>query len=416
MTYEKFSRKQLLSLFWWKTKKHGGRDAILCDGSVRSGKTLSMAVGFVLWSMSEYDHQVFAICGKTIESLRRNVILHLPKWMEGLCTIRERRSENKLVISAHGRENTYFLFGGKDEGSAALIQGMTLAGVLFDEVALMPRSFVEQALARCSVKGSKFWFNCNPEGPGHWFYLEWVKRCADKNALHLHFTMDDNLSLPPEIRNRYESLYSGVFYDRYILGLWVLAEGRIYDMFRKEKHVASSPPGACGQYYISMDYGTQNPTAMQLWGKCGNTWYALREYYYSGRERKKQLTDEEYYTALENLAGPLPIRGVIVDPSAASMIACIRNHGRFLVFPADNAVLDGIRVTANALQSGKIKICESCENTVREFDEYVWDEKAAGRGEDKPLKINDHAMDAMRYFCMEVFGRHSPQFVSIGGK
>ena len=331
-------------------------------------------------------------------------------------TLRWRRSDKILEVRRGTATNFFEVFGGKDESSAALIQGRTLAGVLLDEVALMPRSFVEQALARCSVEGAKMWFSCNPGSPQHWFYLEWIKRHEEHNALYLHFTMQDNPGLSNKIIERYESMFSGVFYDRYIRGLWVLAEGRIYDMFRKEKHVSASPPGACVLYYISMDYGTQNPTAMQLWGKYGNTWYALREYYYSGRERKKQLTDEEYYTALENLAGPLPIRGVIVDPSAASMIACIRNHGRFLVFPADNAVLDGIRVTANALQDGKIKICKGCENTIREFDEYVWDEKAADRGEDRPLKINDHAMDAMRYFCMEVFGRHSPQFVSIGGK
>ena len=130
---------------WWQMKTLRERDAIICDGSIRSGKTISMTVGFVLWSMSQFDGQVFAICGKTIESLRRNVILHMPQWLEGIFSVQERRSENRVTITGLGRQNTYFLFGGKDEGSAALIQGMTLAGVLFDEVALMPRSFVEQA-------------------------------------------------------------------------------------------------------------------------------------------------------------------------------------------------------------------------------------------------------------------------------
>ena len=393
-------------------------DAIICDGAVRSGKTSIMMWAFVGWAMREFSGQRFGVCGKTVDSASKNIVVPFISMSlaKERYVLRWRRSDKILEVRRGAAINFFEVFGGKDESSAALIQGRTLAGVLLDEVALMPRSFVEQALARCSVEGAKMWFSCNPGSPQHWFYLEWIKRREEHNALYLHFTMQDNPGLSNKIIERYESMFSGVFYDRYIRGLWVLAEGRIYDMFRKERHVAASPPGACGLYYISMDYGTQNPTAMQLWGKHGGVWYALREYYYSGRERKKQLTDEEYYTALENLAGPLPIRGVIVDPSAASMIACIRNHGRFLVFPADNAVLDGIRVTANALRSGKIKICESCENTVREFEAYVWDEKAAGRGEDKPLKINDHAMDAMRYFCMEVFGRHSPQFVSIGGK
>lgn len=403
MIYQRLSKRQLLAMTWWRRPAFHGLDAIICDGSVRSGKTLCMADGFLLWSMHTFDGQKFAICGKTIESLRRNVILNLQDWMGGILDIQEKRAENKLVITYRGKTNTYFLFGGRDESSYTLIQGITLAGVLLDEVALMPRSFVEQALARCSVSGSKFWFNCNPEGPEHWFYQEWIKKCRERRALHLHFTMEDNLALDKEVRERYERMYSGVFYDRYIRGLWVVAEGRIYDMFDKSKHVVVAPPGPCTQYYISMDYGTQNPTAMLLWGKCSGVWYLIKEYYYNGREKRVQKTDEEYYNDLMALVGDLPIHAVIADPSAASMIACIRQHGRFFVKPADNAVLDGIRVTATALSTGKIKICKCCTSTLLEIEGYVWDDKAAQRGEDKPLKIKDHTMDAMRYFCMDVF-------------
>lgn len=402
MIYQRLSKRQLLAMTWWMRPAFRDLDAIICDGSVRSGKTLCMADGFLLWSMHTFNGQKFAICGKTIEGLRRNVILNLQDWMGGVLTIQEKRAENKLVVTYKGKTNTYFLFGGRDESSYTLIQGMTLAGVLLDEVALMPRSFVEQALARCSVPGSKFWFNCNPEGPEHWFFQEWVKKCKERKALHLHFTMADNLALDKEVRERYERMYSGIFYDRYIRGEWCVAEGRIYDMFDKSKHVVSAPPEVCTQYYISMDYGTQNPTAMLLWGKSDGAWYLVKEYYYNGRAKRAQKTDEEYYNELDKLAGDLAIHTVIVDPSAASMIACIRRHGRFFVAPADNAVLDGIRVTATALSTGKIKICECCTNTLAEIEEYVWDDKAAQRGEDKPLKINDHAMDAMRYFCMRV--------------
>lgn len=167
MKYQRFSPRQTLTLTWWKRPEFADYDGILCDGSIRSGKTVSMAVGFILWSMYSFNNESFAICGRTIESLRRNVIVHFPSWLEGLFKVTERRAENKLIISVGGRSNTYYLFGGRDESSYTLVQGMTLAGVLFDEVALMPRSFVEQALARCSVAGSKFWFNCNPEGPMH---------------------------------------------------------------------------------------------------------------------------------------------------------------------------------------------------------------------------------------------------------
>ena len=235
MIYSKFSKRQLMAMLWWQQKRYKDRDAIIADGSIRSGKTVSMTDGFVLWSMTCFNHQAFAICGKTIESLRRNVVLPLRDWLPGDFTIVEKRNENRLIISTpDGRENSYHLFGGRDESSYMLIQGMTLAGVMFDEVALMPRSFVEQACARCSVPGSKYWFNCNPSSPEHWFYKEWVKKHKEKNALRLHFTMDDNLALDASIKARYESMYSGVFYQRYIKGLWVLAEGVIYQAFTTE--------------------------------------------------------------------------------------------------------------------------------------------------------------------------------------
>lgn len=305
-----------------------------------------MAIGFIMWSMASFDKQNFAICGRTIEALRRNVIVHIPTWLEGMFEVTERRSENKMVVTIGNRSNTYYLFGGRDESSYTLIQGITLAGVLFDEVALMPRSFVEQAMARCSVSGSKFWFNCNPESPGHWFYKEWIRKAAERNMLYLHFTMDDNLSLDEKIKARYEGMYSGVFYDRYIRGLWTVAEGLIYTMFNKDYHVVPSVPRDYEEYLISCDYGTLNPTSAGLWGLCEGKWYRVREYYYDGRKERYQRTDEEHYAAIEELAGDLSIRKIIVDPSAASFIEVIRRHDRFMVEQASNRVLDGIRDVA----------------------------------------------------------------------
>ena len=380
--------------------KYQNKDGIICDGSIRSGKTVSMTIGFILWSMTRFNHQSFAICGRTIEALRRNVIVHIPTWLEGLFKVTERRAENKLIISVGGRANTYYLFGGRDESSYTLIQGITLAGVLFDEVALMPRSFVEQAMARCSVSGSKFWFNCNPESPGHWFYKEWITRRVSRNMLYLHFTMDDNLSLDKKIKERYEGMYTGVFYDRYIKGLWTVAEGLIYSMFNKTYHVVPSIPREYEEYYISCDYGTLNPTSAGLWGLCRGKWYRIREYYYDGRKEQRQRTDEEHYEAIETLAGDLSIRKLIVDPSAASFIEVIRRHDRFIVEQASNRVLDGIRDVATHLNAGDILICDCCEDCIREFGLYRWDEKAA---EDRPLKTDDHAMDDVRYFVRAAF-------------
>ncbi|MFQ7027183.1 MAG: PBSX family phage terminase large subunit [Acutalibacteraceae bacterium] len=406
MKYAVFSPRSLLTMTWWQTERYKDKDAIICDGSIRSSKTVSMSIGFILWSCSCFNGKTFAICGKTIESLRRNVITQLPTLFEGLCKITERKSENLMVVSLDGRVNKYYLFGGKDEGSAALIQGMTLAGVMFDEVALMPRSFVEQALARCSVEGSKFWFNCNPDSPEHWFYKEWIQKHKKKNALYLHFTMEDNNSLSEKVKKRYENMYSGVFYDRFIRGLWVVAEGLVYSVFDKVKHVVPTIHRVYDRYMVSIDYGTCNPTSMGLWGRSLGVWYRVKESYYDGRKMKYQRTDEEHYEELERLVqkeegkGYLPISKVIVDPSAASFIACIRKHGRFQVEKANNAVIDGIREVATVLKQEKIKINDCCADCIREFGLYCWDEKKTA---DAVLKENDHTMDDLRYFVRAAF-------------
>ena len=210
MSYVPFSPKQRRAMTWWMPgNPDRGYEAIVCDGAVRSGKTMAMGLGFFLWAQAVFTGRRFALCGKTIGALRRNVLAELLPRLEELgAQIQERRSENRLTVSLGGHTNDFYLFGGRDEAAAGMIQGMTLAGVLMDEVALMPRSFVEQACARCSVTGSRLWFNCNPAGPNHWFYREWILGAGDRNALHLHFCMEDNPSLSPEIRQRYERLYT----------------------------------------------------------------------------------------------------------------------------------------------------------------------------------------------------------------
>lgn len=401
MQYKEFGEKQLYTLTWWSDAAMHDYDAIICDGSIRAGKTMTMAVSFILWAFTAFDKQVFAICGKTIESVRRNIVTHLPQWLDGIVRIQERRSENLLIISFAGKTNRFYLFGGKDEGSAALIQGMTLAGVMFDEVALMPRSFVEQALARCSVEGSKFWFNCNPDSPEHWFYKEWIQKHKEKNALYLHFTMKDNNSLSEKVKKRYENMYAGVFYDRFIRGLWVVAEGLVYDFFqsKKETIIKTVDMNDYNEFYVSIDYGTINPCSMGLWGVNSEGAARIKESYFDSRKEGRQRTDEEHYQALVELVEDLPITRVIVDPSAASFIECIRRHGEFRVKPAINSVIDGIRITSSLLNAGMIRIDPSCKDCIREFGLYRWDEKKTA---DTVLKENDHAMDEVRYFCNTV--------------
>ena len=413
--FKPFSPKQLKALTWWcDGSPFSEYDAIICDGAVRSGKTVCMSISFAAWAFYRFEDRSFAICGKTISSLRRNVITPLLPVLENLgFECRQKLSQNYLEITYCGRTNRFYLFGGRDESSASLIQGMTLTGVLLDEVALMPRSFVEQALARCSVSGSKFWFNCNPEYPQHWFNQEWIKKSAEKNALYVHFRMEDNPSLSPEIIERYKSLYSGAFYERFIEGKWVAAEGLVYPMFNYNQHVCPPPKDICTEYYISCDYGTVNPSSFGLWGFCSGIWYRLCEYYHDSRRKGVQHTDEEYYEQLEALAGGNSIEAVIVDPSAASFIECIRRHGRFRVIPAKNDVLSGIRKVSDALKSGKIRICPSCTDTIREFGLYRWDDSAA---RDAPRKEYDHAMDDIRYFVMAVTDAAGSDFYAIAAE
>lgn len=376
--------------------------ALICDGSVRSGKTTVMSMAFVLWAMQNYDRTNFAICGKTVQAAERNILKPLME-IDGLgvaLSMHYKVSTRILTVRCGDRRNWFYLFGGKDESSYMLIQGITLAGVLFDEVALMPRSFVEQALSRAiSFEHPKYFFNCNPESPQHWFYKEWIEN-ERENTQHIHFLLEDNPILTPQMVERTKAMYSGVFYDRYIRGLWVVAEGLIYPMFGDSCIVDELPEK--GEYYVSCDYGTLNPFSAGLWCWDGKTATRIREYYYSGREEHRNKTDEEYYTELEKLVGELPVISVIVDPSAASFIEVIKRHGKFKVRKAVNDVLPGIATTARYLRSGALKIHRSCKDAIREFGLYCWDEKST---EDRPIKENDHAMDDTRYFAMTVLRR-----------
>ena len=391
-----FSAKQKTVLNWWHPASvHHGLDAVICDGAVRSGKTFAMGLSFVLWAFAQFDRGQFGLCGKTISSLRRNLLGTLIPYLRKLGFIcRLRVSQNLLTIRRGGQEHDFFLFGGRDEGSAALIQGVTLCGILLDEVALMPRSFVEQACARCSVPGSRLWFNCNPESPGHWFYEEWISQCEKRRTLYLHFTMADNPSLTGRIRARYERLYTGVFYDRFVRGLWVAAEGLVYDFF--DPASAPLPPaGPFARYALSCDYGTRNPASFGLWGLLDGIWYRLEEYYHDARAAGTQKTDAEYAEDLEALCAGRTMSAVVVDPSALSFIEALRRKG-YPVIPAKNDVLSGLRTTAGLLKSGQLIICKSCPHILREFSLYRWDPKP---GADAPLKEHDHAMDDMRYFA-----------------
>ena len=427
--WKEFSKKQLQLLCWWtENSPFRSYSGIIAEGAVRSGKTLLMSLSFVLWGMSEFSFHNFAICGKTVGSLRRNVIVNLKQIVQARgYKVIDRQADNYLIISKGKTINTFYLFGGRDERSQDLIQGITLAGVLLDEVALMPRSFVEQAMARCSVEGAKFWFNCNPEGPQHWFYVEHILRAKERKYLRIHFDLEDNPSLSEETINRYKNMFSGIFYRRFILGEWAFSDGVIYDCFSKEKNTYTNENRENilplrilendidgGYPWYSSDYGTYNPFVVlegykiYIPGDPVPFYYIDNELYYDGRKNMKQKTDEEYLSDLISFQSNVQYKGsTIIDPSASSFITACRKNG-INVIKAKNDVEEGIKMVYALLSTGHIKVnSDNCPHLISEFGLYVWDENKSNKGVEVPVKSNDHCLDALRYLVQTTTSKSS---------
>lgn len=395
-------------LSWWtKDSPYKDMNGIIADGSIRSGKTLSMSMSFMMWAMEAFDECNFALCGKSIGALRRNVIHDLQRILKSRGYLVDyKRGLNMMVVAKGSHLNYFYMFGGKDERSQDFIQGITLAGAFFDEVALMPESFVNQATARCSVEGAKLWFNCNPDSKLHWFKVNWINKFKEKKLVYLHFTMDDNLSLSEETKERYKSMYIGMFYKRYILGLWVSADGLIYDMWSDTENTYAMdmlPKGYKDdwKHYVAVDYGTTNPfAALDVWDDDTTMWIT-KELYWDSKEKQRQKTDSEYADDLEEFIGYDKGAILIVDPSAASFQVEMRKRG-YIVRDADNDVSDGIRRTATMINKRRLKVEKTCKYFLRERDTYIWDEKAVKLGKEAPVKQRDHAMDAARYLVKTI--------------
>ena len=409
-----FSPRQLITMLWWNNEEYAHCKGIVADGAIRSGKTTAVAYGFLLWSMTRFSDVNFGLCGKTIRSFERNVLMP----MKGICaslgySYRERKSENMIEIidRRSRRSNRYYMFGGNDERSQDLIQGITLAGVLLDEVVLMPESFVNQAMARLSVTGAKVWMTCNPEGLMHYVKRRFIDRYQEAQLLYVHFTMDDNFSLSDERRAFYKSQFTGVFYRRYVLGEWCLASGLVMSAFDREKHVIEPPDESkYSVCFLSGDYGTTNPTALLYVGyneelKCFDV---LDEYYYNSRETEIQKSDDEYVKDIKAFAGNRPILRAYFDPAAASLIVALREAHVFArLEQANNDVSAGIKWTNMMFSTGRLRISDKCVNLIKELQVYSYDEDASIKeGRDVVKKEMDHAVDALRYFCYsEVYGR-----------
>lgn len=419
MKWNKLSKKQLQLLTWWMPNSpFKNANGVIAEGAIRAGKTIVGSLSYILWSMSTFKNQQFIISGKTIGSLRRNVITPLKDilYARGY-NLFERKNENVLVVSDGKNRNTYFLFGGRDERSQDLVQGITAAGAFLDEVALMPQSFVEQVLARCSVEGSKLWFNCNPEGPSHWFYINHVLKYKEHKYVRIHFNIEDNLSLSEDIVERYKNMFTGIFYERFILGKWAFADGVIYDCYTEAKNTYTEankkdvlPISILendiingGAPFYGCDYGIYNPQVYLEGYKIRKPndpipyFYIENEYYYDGRKSMKQKTDSEYVSDFISFVDNKRYKQVIIDPSASSLIAAMRSEG-IEVMKAKNDVNDGIRIVYELMASGHILINKDrCKNLISELGLYIWNEKKTDRGIDEPVKQNDHCCDALRY-------------------
>lgn len=403
-----YTPKQLDLMRLWQHNKL--KRINLLEGSVSSGKTWISLVLWAFWvkTMPNDPDSLYLMAARSLTTLKRNCLLLLQSLV----------GEKNFTFSLSSKEGHLFgrhilLEGANDAQAEAKIRGLTLQGAYCDEVTKLPYDFWVMLLSRLRKPGAKLFATTNPDAPGHWLKKEYMDRSDDLDILIIKFLLDDNTTLPEEYVRNIKKEYSGVFYERFILGKWVLAEGIIYPMYQQA--IEEPPDGEPDDYRLSIDYGTMNAFAALLWEKHGKTWYATKGYYYSGRDKGVTKTDEEYGNDLDVFMKPIienmPKKKIlgetytskiktIIDPSAASMITLLRKKAWCTVIPADNDVIDGIRDTATAMLLGLIKISPAIKEWKEEAEGYVWDD---AEGEDRPVKINDHMMDSTRYF---VFTEH----------
>lgn len=398
-------QKQILSFPYTKY------DALIADGAIRSGKTSFMMLAFVRDAMERFNHQRFGICGKTVDSTVKNIIvpyLGITGERERY-TIQWKRSDKLLVVSRGDRENVFEVFGGKDESSFMLIQGRTLAGVLLDEVALQPRSFVEQALARCSVEGSKIWFNCNPDSPEHWFYKEWIQQVEKHNAVRLHFQLEDNPSLSQKIIDRYKSMYSGVFYKRYILGEWCTAEGAIYTSFINNEDIhyikaEDVPKNDIGYISIGQDFGghkSKHTFCATGISRDYSRIYVLRSEEYDAEGKSVEFVMDKLDQFCKNIQARYGfVDYVFADSAEQTIINSERQNLSWSIRNSfKNEIIDRIRCTDILFTSKRIKIVkEENESLISALRSAVWDDKAPKDERlDIPGTTNICPLDAFEY-------------------
>ncbi len=385
----------------------------VAEGGKRGGKNVLNTLAFCT-RLENHPNKLHLIAGVSQTTAKLNIIdcdgFGLLNFFEGRCREGKYKDRSCLYIQTKTGEKVILVSGGGKDGDEKYIKGNTYGLAYVTEANECHPKFIKEVFDRTMSSADRgIYHDLNPKAPGHWYYEDILKPHEEKQKEQQdygynygHFTIADNLSISDEkLRNILKTYTKGtVWYNRDILGKRQIAEGLVYNF--TEANIVDDIPQS-GKYYISCDYGTINPLSLGLWcvdGK-GNA-VRIKEYYWNSRKEGRQKTDEEYYTALEEFAGSYKIEWVVVDPSAASFIECISKHRNFRVAPAQNDVLDGIRYTADLLQSGQMKIHRSCKDCINEFGLYSWDEKST---EDKVIKENDHAMDECRYFAYTIMHR-----------
>ena len=393
MILQDLSSQQLYSF------KHSDARINIWQGAVRSGKSHSAMLRFLDYIMHGPPGTLIAV-GKTNASLKRNLVDPLLE----LLGIDVKYFAGKQEVHLYGRN--IILVGANDERAEGKIRGNTYAGGIVDEATLVPESFFVTLLARLSVPNAKLFLTTNPDSPFHWLKKNYIDRQDDLDLKTFQFTLEDNPSLTETFKNSLKAEFRGLWYQRYIEGKWVLAEGTIYDFFDEAIHCLDFGPTSCRYYICGVDYGTTNPCAFSLVGydpsNYPNLWVE-DEYYYDSREKNRQKTDSEYGEDLKRFLQGKNVKTIYIDPSAASFKAELLKKGFTGLVDANNDVLDGIRFTSKLLANGTLKVTRKCKNLIKEFGTYAWNSKSIKLGEDVPLKQNDHLLDSLRYILYTHF-------------
>ena len=382
----------------------------LWSGAVSSGKTIASLLAFLIRLTVAPDHGLIVIVGRTLQTIERNLIDPLQsQHLFGPLARHVHHTTGATTAVILGR--TVHLVGASDARAEGRIRGATIALAYVDEATLVPHSFWMMLLSRLRVGAeSRLLATTNPDGPFHWLRKEFILRGPEVGLVNWHFTLDDNPSLDPGWVQRLKAQYVGLWYRRFILGEWCLAAGSVYDMFDETRHVVDLMPYMRRWTAVGVDYGTVNPFSAVLVGQGEDDHlYVVSEYRHESKTALRQVADAEYSRDvrqwLANVKRPGeqgPARGVrpewiFIDPSAASFMNQLWQERVPNIAPAVNDVLDGIRSVGVALGSGLLRIHRSCTGLLGELPGYAWDEKAAERGEDKPIKADDHSADALRY-------------------